>query len=137
QPLERIDMSGWPGTMGCVVINITQQSMANVSVSHQWTDNPQQIPDALDNISLAPGESSTFTITVGPGGGDLWSVFFFLASSNQTWIRNDKQCDVRQEDSDSDIPVTVNLNFTEAVGAFDIVTPVSSPCLNNSMDAGA
>lgn len=121
----------WNGEMTCVVTNQTGGTITNVSLIHQWksfqdTPNPNPTPSLKDNASIS------FTINVGSGGSDEWSVTFTDAQG-ACWYRNGKQCDVEENDYQSGAPVSVNL-LNSAQG-FSIEMPASSSCPDNFYDS--
>jgi hypothetical protein len=118
----------WPGTMNCVVTNQTGGTITNLSVLHQWEGYMDQpTPDVTP--SLAQNESVSFQVHVGPGGSDDWTLSF-VDSKGKNYYRNDKQCDVEEEDVQSGNPIYINL-LPPAQG-FSIEMPSSSSCNDNS-----
>ena len=120
----------WSGTMTCTVTNQTGGTITNLTVAHQWegfTDSPNPNPTP----SVENGASFSFTINVGSGGSDEWSLRFIDAQGN-CWFRNEKQCDVEEEDFQSGAPVNLNL-LSGSIG-FSVEMPVSSSCTDNSYD---
>lgn len=120
----------WSGTMKCIVTNQTGGPITGLSASHEWegvTNSPTEVPP-----SLADGESISFSINVGSGGSDEWTVRFTDAQGN-CWYRNGKQCDVEEDDLNSGLPVNVNL--LNSSQGFSIELPSSSSCTDNSYDS--
>jgi len=116
--------------MICTVTNQTGGTITFPSVSHLW----QGVTNALTHrpASLADGESVSFTINVGAGGSDEWSVRFTDAQGN-CWYRDSKQCDINEDDLKSGLPVKINL--LNGSQGFSIEPPVSSSCVDNSYDS--
>lgn len=120
----------WSGTMNCNIVNATGGTITNVTFSHEW-NGIANAPLFNQNQGFANGDSVSFTINVGEGGSDLWSVQFTDAQG-KCWYRKGKQCDVSEEDFESGKPVTAQLN-PGTVG-FSIELPVSSSCPDNYYD---
>ncbi|HYO13846.1 MAG TPA: hypothetical protein VE685_11690 [Thermoanaerobaculia bacterium] len=121
----------WSGTMTCTVTNQTGGTITNLSILHQWegfADAPNPNPTA----SLAEGASISFTINVGSGGSDEWSLRF-IDATGACWYRDQKQCDVEDEDLESGQPVLVNL--LNGNQGFSIEMPESSSCTDNYYDS--
>lgn len=119
----------WSGTMNCAVTNQTGGTIKELTVLHQWeafSDAPNPTP------SLEDGSSISFTIHVGSGGSDEWSLRF-IDEHGSCWFRNQKQCDVEEEDLQSGLGVNVNLLSSEQ--GFSIEMPESSSCTDNSYDS--
>ena len=121
----------WGGTMTCNIVNKTGGTITGVTFSHQW-NGAAQAPIFNPNDPFTDGMVVPFTIQVGEGGSDEWSLQFTDAAGN-CWYRNGKQCDVEEEDFQSGKPVTAVLG-PGTVG-FSIKTPVSDPCLDNYYDS--
>jgi hypothetical protein len=112
-------------------------AVTNVSVIHTWSPEGYQpgYTDTGTTASFRVGDTFEFSIHVGPGGTpDKWSIEF-TDRYGSVWQRTDKWCNVEQEDIDSHEPVIVSLlGFpTDRAFSFSIITPVSSPCLNNEI----
>lgn len=120
----------WSGTMTCVIINNTGGTITKITFSHEWNG----IADAplFNDQGFADGDQVPFSISVGHGGADLWSVQFTDADGN-CWYRRHKQCDISQEDFDSGKPV--NAVLKQGKVGFSIETPVSDPCNDNYYDS--
>lgn len=121
----------WSGTMTCTVTNQTGGTITGLIVHHQWeqyNDHPNPNPTP----SLANDDSVSFQINVGSGGSDDWSITFTDAQGN-CWYRNQKQCNVEEEDQQSGQPVAVNL--LPGTQGFSIEMPVSSSCTDNGYDS--
>lgn len=120
----------WTGTMQCTVTNQTGGTITNLTVHHQWeqyNDHPEPNPTStLDN-----DQSVTFTINVGSGGSDDWSLTFTDASG-ACWFQNDKQCNVEEGDFESGQPIALNL--LPGSQGFSIEMPFSSSCTDNAYD---
>lgn len=120
----------WGGTMTCNVINNTGGTITGFSIFHQWNDSVDE--PLLTGQPVPDRETIPFTIHVGEGGSDDWTLKFIDAAGN-CWYRDAKQCDVEQEDLESGQPVQVILNAGSS--GFSILTPVSQPCPNNYYDS--
>ena len=121
----------WSGSMNCNIINSTGGTITKVTFSHQW-NGAAQAPLFNQNEGFADGDSVEFTIDVGEGGADLWSVQFTDAEGN-CWYRNGKQCDVSEDDFKSGKPVKAVLKAGKV--GFSIETPKSDPCPDNFYDS--
>jgi hypothetical protein len=116
-------MSDWSGEMECVVTNESGLTVAVIVQHFLLTETPDELPLSI----LANGASANFTIKVGSGANDIWYLFMIMPRA-EVITNTRKQCNVEQEDLDSGKPVTISLGVTN----FDILTPVSSTCLNVS-----
>lgn len=104
--------------------NNTGQTITNVIVVHTSGNFVNTIAAA----SLANGAATpTSILQAQTGSNDDWDVYYTLG--NTLYYRTGKQCNFDTEDAGQNCPIT----FT--VGEFSVNTPVSSPCLNNSMDS--
>lgn len=121
----------WAGTMICNITNSTGGSITKLTFSHQWNESVDE-PIVNPNQPIADGDSFPLTIHVGEGGTDLWSVQFTDSQGN-CWYRNQKQCDIEQEDFDSGNPVKALLGPGNL--GFSIMMPVSSSCTDNYYDS--
>jgi hypothetical protein len=121
----------WSGTMTCNIINSTGGAITKVTFSHQWNDGVDE-PIFDPSQPFADGATVPFTIHVGYGGSDLWTMQFTDAQGN-CWYRKEKQCDIEQEDLDSGNPVNAVLKAGKV--GFSIKPPVSEPCLDNYYDS--
>ncbi|HEX3109275.1 MAG TPA: hypothetical protein VHU41_09285 [Thermoanaerobaculia bacterium] len=121
----------WGGTMTCNIENKTGGTITGVSFAHQWNggvDQPIFNPnDPFTNNMVVP-----MTIHVGEGSSDDWTVRFTDADGN-CWYRNEKQCDIEQEDLQSGKAVHAVLGPGKV--GFSIKLPVSSSCLDNYYDS--
>ena len=124
-------MSSWGGTMTANFVNSTGGTISNMAFSHSWNDGTD-MPIIPAGSTLADGATLPLTIHVGEGGSDTWSVKFTDASGD-CWYRDNKQCDVEQEDFASGKPVTVQL-LAGNVG-FSVLMPVSESCVDNYYDS--
>lgn len=116
----------WNGSMTCQVTNQTTDKIFGVFVRHQWTeDNSSSVPPTNPTAVLEPDGKISFTINVGSGGSDLWSLAF-INTSGQCYYRENKQCNVEEEDL-GNVPVYINLEPNN----FSIVMPKSSSCNEN------
>ena len=107
----------------CVVFNYTGGKIAVVA-QHVWNN----YKDPLQFIVLDINQSASFTINVGSGGSDYWSVWL-MATSGRYLYRDNKQCDVYESDLNSGNPI--NLNLQNQSTGFSIQMPKSSSCVNN------
>jgi hypothetical protein len=121
----------WSGTMHCNITNSTGGTITKVAFSHEW-NGAAQAPLFNQNQGFADGDSAEFTIDVGEGGADLWSVQFTDAGGN-CWYRSGKQCDISEDDFNSGKPVKAVLK-AGTVG-FSIELPKSSSCPDNYYDS--
>lgn len=115
----------WSGKMTCKVVNQTDGPIAVVAQHVLGEPYVNRLP----LTKLEKDGRAEFEINVGSGANDLWSVWFIDATGT-FWYRDSKRCNVEEEDYKSNSPVTLNLG-TGSQG-FSVVTPVSSPCNNNS-----
>lgn len=113
--------------MTCNVTNQTGGTITNGSAYHQWQGNV----NGGSFGTLENNASYSFTINVGSGGHDLWTVKFTDANGN-CYYRDNKQCDVESSDLDSGGPVNVNL--LSGPQGFSIEMPSSSSCNDNYYD---
>lgn len=120
----------WSGTMNCIITNQTGGAITGLSASHQWEGNTDAATDVPP--TLANGASISFSVNVGSGGSDEWSVRFTDAQGN-CWYREGKQCDVEEDDLNSGLPV--NINLLNSSQGFSIELPSSSSCTDNSYDS--
>ena len=121
----------WSGTMKCEIVNATGGSITKVTFSHEWNGSANA-PLFNQNQPFANGEKVSFTINVGEGGADLWSVQFTDAEGN-CWYRQSKQCDVSEDDFNSGKAVRAVLKAGNV--GFSIELPVSTSCLDNYYDS--
>ncbi|HEV3485265.1 MAG TPA: hypothetical protein VG106_07650 [Vicinamibacterales bacterium] len=120
----------WGGQMTCNIINNTGGAITNVTFSHEWNGGAQEPIFGTD--PFPDGGTAPFTIQVGDGGSDLWSVQFTDADGN-CWYRKDKQCDVSEDDFTSGNPVNAVLKAGKV--GFSIELPVSTSCPDNYYDS--
>jgi hypothetical protein len=121
--LKDSGVAAYSGTMTCNVLNSTGGTIAVVA-QHAWSN----YKDTLAFIVLENGKAASFTIHVGSGGSDYWSVWI-MATSGRYLYRDNKQCDVYESDLDSHNPI--NLNLLNQSTGFSIQMPKSSSCINN------
>ena len=123
---------GWTGSITVNVNNQTGGQITNVNVSHTWSGNTQS---PGQNLTIAANNQPqvSFTASTGSGSSDEWSVQFNDASNN-CWFRNDKQCDIEQEDVTAPNAV-INFNLGPGTQGFSIDLPVSSSCSDNDYDS--
>jgi hypothetical protein len=121
----------WSGQMTCTVTNQTGGTITSLTVHHQWNQF-NDVPNPNPTLTLANDASISFTINVGSGGSDDWSITFTDAQGN-CWYRNQKQCNVEEEDLQSGQAVALNL--LPGSQGFSIEMPVSSSCTDNHYDS--
>jgi hypothetical protein len=115
--------------MNVIVTNQTNGTIYAATVAHSWSGNNSSVgPQDLPNNG-----TMTFSISVGGGGSDDWSVGFTDGNGNQ-WYRNGKQCDVTSDDFDTGKPVVINL-LPSGTG-WSVELPSSSGCTDNSYSQG-
>jgi hypothetical protein len=114
----------WTGTMTCEVVNETGYEITNVSAAHTWNDKPSEKSVPV----LGSGESFAFKFECGAEGNDYWSVSF-TDNRGRDYFRDQKQCNLEQDDYQSGSPVFINLLDPEQ--GFSIELPYSASCLDN------
>lgn len=125
--LKADKLGSYSGNMTVIVANQSGGTITEVSVTHVWT-NGNGVPDTFSKPSMGSNENDSFPIRVGSGGDDLWSVRW-VDSNGQCWYRNQKQCDVYEEDLRSGNPIHVNL--INGDNGFSVEMPESSSCDDN------
>ena len=112
-------MTAYTGTFH--VINNTGQAITNVHVKHTASG---QTATEIDASALAVGAATgSQTYYTQSGSNDDWDVSFQLPGGD-TKTRDGKQCNVPNADG---LACVITLNAND----FSIVTPDTSPCLNN------
>lgn len=109
----------WGGKMTCNVQNRTGGQIALVA--------QHVLGSQVNNFAftvMENNESINFTIDVGSGANDYWSVWMMKATSVYYCHYDDKKCNVDEEDWASKKPV----NLVMRAGNFSISIPVSSSC---------
>ncbi|MBB5886313.1 hypothetical protein DYQ93_19780 [Xanthomonas sp. LMG 8992] len=118
---EGVSATQYQGTF--VVNNGTGQVITNVSVKHTCGD----FVNTSVAVSLQPGESTPpVLLQAQTGSNDDWSLSFQMGNVSRS--RNSKQCNYETEDA----PNTCIIALYD--DSFSVITPKSSPCLNNSYD---
>ncbi|MET7142540.1 hypothetical protein M3S04_12940 [Xanthomonas sp. PPL139] len=118
---EGVSATQYQGTF--VVNNGTGQVITNVSVKHTCGN----FVNTAVAVSLQPGEStSPVLLQAQTGSNDDWSLSFQMGNVSRS--RNSKQCNYETEDA----PNTCIIALYD--DSFSVITPKSSPCLNNSYD---
>jgi len=118
---EGVSATLYQGTF--VVNNGTGQTITNVSVKHTCGN----FVNTSVAVSLAPGESAPPVILQAQtGSNDNWSLSFQMGNVSRS--RSSKQCNYETEDA----PNTCVIALYD--DSFSVITPKSSPCLNNSYD---
>lgn len=113
----------WKGTMSCEVTNKTGGPIA-VYVEHVLGNHTDKLTfRMLNNNAVAE-----FTINVGSGSNDLWTVRL-MASHGGYAYRDGKQCNVEEDDLNSNQPVNLYLYNTKE--GFTVALPSSSSCDKN------
>lgn len=119
----------WGGSMQVIVTDETGGPITQVSVSHRWTDGGS--PESISCQSMALHESVPFEIVVGSGGSDEWTVAL-VDVSGQEWGRQNKQCNVKEEDYDSHESIRIQLGLLNE--GWSVYLPKSSSCIDNYYD---
>lgn len=118
---EGVSATLYQGTFA--VVNGTGQTITNVSVKHTCGN----FVNTAVATSLAPGVSiAPVKLEAQTGSNDYWSLSFQMGNVSRS--RNSKQCNYLQ----SDAPATCIIALY--AGNFSVLTPESSPCLNNGYD---
>jgi hypothetical protein len=110
-------MSAYSGTF--TVVNCTGNSISNVSVTHTCAS----FTNAVSATSMAPGAGASQTLNSQTGSNDDWSITFSMGGT--VYSRSGKQCNYEQEDAPQTCVIALYRDD------FSVLTPVSSPCLNN------
>ncbi len=102
------------------VVNLTGGPITFVSVGHNGSQNVPS-PQPMANGAI----SDPVSFQAETGVNDDWTVSFKDAHGN-TWSRVGKQCNYEEEDAgETMLIIFYQQNFT-------LLTPQSSPCLNNA-----
>ncbi len=102
------------------VVNLTGGPITRILIVH---NGDSWLPTDAPLANGAIQEPTSFQSETGVD--DDWSVSFQDASG-KTWSRNDKQCNYEEEDAgETMLIIFYAQNFT-------LLTPQSSPCLNNA-----
>lgn len=118
---EGVSATLYQGTF--VVNNGTGQTITNVSVKHTCGN----FVNTAVAVSLAPGESTApVLLQAQTGSNDDWSLSFQMGNVSRS--RDSKQCNYETEDA----PGTCVIALYD--DSFSVITPKSSPCLNNAYD---
>ncbi|XXX78915.1 hypothetical protein WMF30_09070 [Sorangium sp. So ce134] len=102
------------------VVNCTGVVIRNVVVAHSCGGSTNKIVAE----SLVPGQATSPQVLHSQtGSSDSWDISFEM--NGETISRSGKQCNYELDDSPEACVITLNAK------SFSILTPETSPCLNN------
>lgn len=117
----------WSGQMTCMAANLTQYNFTEVLIVHASSYAPGG-QDRIKHGSFNTGDIFSFDINVGWQGYDHW--YFYLYIDGKIVLnRENKICNVKEEDFDSGLPVF--LIFYPEKDGFTVQFPASTSCILN------